>query len=137
MLMTFQKVTCDNVSSQAENSVLEKARDLDRLLDLMKEKLDDKSLKTSQKIKVLKIAPESWSRTKVASFFNVSEYFVREVRKVKNSKGILELPVEKIGWILNEKVRQDVWLFYEDDEYSHIMPGTKDCVSLGKKVHKQ
>ena len=43
----------------------------------MKEKLNDESLKTSQKIKIITITPESWSRTEVASFFNVSEYVVR------------------------------------------------------------
>lgn len=54
---------------QTGNSVLQKARDLDRLLDIMKDKLNEKYLKTSQKIKIITIAPESWSRTKVASFF--------------------------------------------------------------------
>ena len=43
----------------------------------MKEKLNDESLKTSQKIKIITITPESWSRTEVNSFFNVSEYVVR------------------------------------------------------------
>ena len=47
----------------------------------MKEKLNDKSLKTSQKIKIITIALESWSRTKVGSFFNVSE--CTELEKLK------------------------------------------------------
>ena len=74
-------MTSDNFSPQSENSVLQKARDLDRLLGLMKEKLNDKSLKTSQKIKIITIALESWSRTKVGSFFNVSE--CTELEKLK------------------------------------------------------
>ena len=61
----------------------------------MKEKLNNKPLKTSQKIKIMLIAPESCSRTKVARFFNVSDYVVREARKAKNSKGIPELTDEK------------------------------------------
>ena len=56
---------------------------------------------------------------------------MREAQKVKNSKGILELPDEKRGQKLNEEIRQDVCPFYEDDEYD------EDYVSLGKKVHKQ
>ena len=126
-----------DVPTQNEKDILQKAKDLDRLLYLMKEKLNDKTLKTSQKIKILTLSPESWSRSKVASFFNVSEYIVREARKVKESKGILELPDVKKGRKLSEEVKQDVLLFYEDDEYSRLMPGTKDYVSLGKKVHKQ
>ena len=74
----------------------------------MKEKLNDKSLKTSQKIKIITIPPESWCKTKVASFVNVSEFVVREARKVKNSTGILELPDEKRGPKLNQEVRQNV-----------------------------
>ena len=74
-------LTSDNFSPQSENSVLQKARELDRLLGLMKEKLNDKSLKTSQKIKIITIALESWSRTKVGSFFNVSE--CTELEKLK------------------------------------------------------
>ena len=123
----------NNISPQTENSVLQKARDLDRLLGLMKEKLNDKSLKTSQKIENITIAPKYWSSTKVASFYNFFEYVVRETRKVKNSKGILELPDEKRGQKLNEEVQQDVCLFYKDDEYCRMMLGTKDYVSLGKK----
>ena len=128
-------LTFDNVSPQTENSVLQKARDLDRLLDLMKEKLNDKSLKTSQKTEIMTFAPESWSRTKVASFFNVSEYVAREALKVKSSKGVLELLDKKRRRKLNEEVTQDVYLFYEDDEYSRMMPCTKNYVSLGKKFH--
>ena len=73
-------MTSDNFSLQSENSVLQKARDLDRPLGLMKEKLNDKSLKTSQKIKSITIAPER-SRTKVGSFFNVSD--CTELEKLK------------------------------------------------------
>ena len=43
--MMFQKATSDNVSPQTENIVLQKAGDLDRLVDLMKEKLNNKSFK--------------------------------------------------------------------------------------------
>ena len=43
--MMFQKATSDNVSLQTENIVLQKAGDLDRLVDLMKEKLNNKSFK--------------------------------------------------------------------------------------------
>ena len=98
----------------------------------MKKTLNDKSLKTGQKVKIITIVPKSWSRTKVAS-----EYVVRESQKVKNSKGILEFLDEKRTWKLNERVRQDDHLFYDDDEYYCMMPGKKDYVSLAKKVHKQ
>ena len=43
----------------------------------MKEKLQDKTLKSSRRIQILTIAPASWSGAKVADFFCVSEYMVR------------------------------------------------------------
>ena len=57
--------------------------------------------------------------------------------KVKNSKGILKLSDEKRGQKLNEEIRQDVCLFYEDDEYSRMMPCTNDYMRVGKNVHEQ
>ena len=116
---------------------IQKADDLDRLLDLMKKPLSDTTLKTSLIIQILTIAPQSWSRSKVANFFNVSEYLVCKSRKLAETKGILESPDSKKGKTISEEVRQSVLLFYEDDEYSRLMPGTKDYVSISRNVHKQ
>ena len=49
--------------------------------------------------------------------------------KLAETKGILEK-----GPTLSEEVRQSVLIFYEDDKYSPLVPGTNDYV--GKKVHK-
>ena len=57
---------------------LQKANELERLHNLMKEKLEKMNLKTREKFQVLNIAPECWSRTKIAQFFDFSEYMVRE-----------------------------------------------------------
>ena len=61
----------------------------------MKEKLQDQILESSRRIQILTIAPASWSRAKLADFFGVSEYMVREARKLAKTKGILELPDRK------------------------------------------
>ena len=103
----------------------------------MKEKLQDKTLNIRWKIQILTIAPASWSRAEVAKFFNVSEYMVREARKLASDKGILEIPDPKRGKTLSPEIEQSVLQFYEDDEYSRLMPGAKDFVSVGKKVHVQ
>ena len=39
--------------------------------------------------------------------------------------------------ILSEEVTQSVLAFYEDDEYTRLMPGKRDCVSLGKMEYRQ
>ena len=113
-----------------------KATDLDTLTYLMKEKL-----KTSDdyktKIQVLTLTPESWSRKQAAEFFDVSEYSIRVARKLKEEKGILASPNPRHGKSLPEDIRTLVINFFEDDEFSRLMPGKKDYVSISKNVHKQ
>ena len=65
-----------------------------------------------------------------------SKYSIRVARKLKEEKGILSVPNPRHGKTLSEDIRKVV-NFFEDDEFSRIMPGKKDYVSVGKNVHKQ
>ena len=67
-----------------------KCSDLDRLTELLKEKL--KMSSTQEKVKILTLAPESWSISKTCNEIHVPEYLVKKARKLKNSKGILAEP---------------------------------------------
>ena len=60
-----------------------KSSDLDRLTELLK------MSSTQEKVKILTLAPESWSISRTCNEFDVSEYLVKKARKLKNSKGIL------------------------------------------------
>ena len=124
-------------SSQPDNynEIKEKADNLDRLVDLMKNKMQSSNRK--QKILILTIAPSSWSIEKTKNEFNVSGYMVRQARKLVKERGILELPEPKKGKGLSEETKRCVANFYCDDEYSRLMPGKKDCVSIVRNVHKQ
>ena len=112
-------------------------RDYETLMCLLKEKLDDDSIKSNRKIQLLTIAPFSWSRKKISEYFNVSEYMVKEARKITKNEGILELPQPKKGKLLHPDIIRTVEQFYEDDEYTKLMPGRKDCVSIARNVYKQ
>ena len=68
-----------------------KARDLDKLTVQMREKLALGSTTSEEKMKIFTLTPESWSIVK-ASFFGVSEYFIRQARELKKSGGILGSP---------------------------------------------
>ena len=116
-------------------SIQAKATDLDTLTYLMKEKLKTSDYKT--KIQVLTLTPESWSPRQAAQFFEESEYSIRVARKLKEEKGILSVPNPRHGKTLSEDIRKVVVNFFEDDEFSRLMPGKKDYVSVGKNVHKQ
>ena len=70
-----------------------KCSDLDRLTELLKDKL--KMSSTQEKVKLLTLVPESWSISKACNEFDVSEYLVKKARKLKNSKEILAEPEKK------------------------------------------
>ena len=63
----------------------------DVLMRQVKEKLD-KCHTREERIQLLTLIPEHWSRERAVSFFNVTEYMVRTARNVKKEKGILGIP---------------------------------------------
>ena len=90
-----------------------------------------------EKVKLLTLTPDSWSRKKVAELFNVSECLVRSAREPKKKKGILDEPDQIRGKMLSDSTLTLVTRFFEDDEYSRVMPGITDFVSIGSKQHMQ
>lgn len=125
----------DDESIASKREEKQKANDLDRLVELMKEKLPTVSRR--EKIRILTFAPPSWTREKIQRTFGVSQRMVREASEILNTKGICSLPDPKQGRKLPNETVLLVRNFYEDDEYSRLMPGTKDYVSIKKNVHAQ
>lgn len=123
-------------STTQVNELKTKSEDLDHLVDAIKEKLKT-NLTKREKIQILTITPKSWSRRKSAEKFNVSEYLVRKARTLANEKGILALTEPKHGRNLPQETIDTAQLFYEDDEFSYMLPGAKDKVSIKKNTYKQ
>lgn len=137
-----QKVTraldypIESFDSDKEGQVLsQKAKDFDVMISLIKEKIV--SVGRSKQIQILTLAPPSWSKEKIMAEFNVSEYLVRQARKLKKEKGILSIPDPRKGKLLSEETIKLVRDFYQNDEYSRILPGAKDKVSIKKNVYMQ
>ena len=124
----------EDVPAENSSSTL-KAQDLDILLDDIKKKLINATYK--EKIQLLTLTPDSWSRRFAAEFFNVSEYAIRTAQKLKEENGILAIPDSKTRNKLPPQTTELIKLFYNDDEYSRQMPGKKDFVSVKKNVHVQ
>ena len=118
---------------------LKDSADLDKLMQQLKEKVATASRR--EKIKLLTIVPETWSRKKVADYFGVTDHVVRRSRQLKKDKGILEdLDPNKGGRSLSDDIKQRVVAFYESEEYSRICPGKKEFIVVrdgGVKSHKQ
>ena len=58
-------------------------------------------------------------------------------RKILNEKGILGIPESKKGRELPQDVLATVKNFYCSDEYSRMMPGKKDFVSVSRNEHAE
>ena len=111
-----------------------KCSDLDRLTALLKEKL--KMSSAQEKVKILILAPESWSISKTCNEFDVSKYLIKKARKLKNSKGILAEPGKKKGNVLSDETKLKVLEIFKSDEFSRMCPGKKDWVSIKINAEK-
>ena len=63
-------------------------------------------------------------------FVNVSEYSVKQARKLKKEKGILATPKNYSREGINRATKLLITEFYGCDAVSRICPGKKDCVSI-------
>ena len=61
-----------------------KAENLDRLHAAIKEKLVTTS--NTEKLQILTLVPNSWSRKYCSEYFGVSEYLIRSARELKQKK---------------------------------------------------
>lgn len=70
-----------------------------------------------------------------AKEFNVPKATIRKTRTLQEQKGTIEMPDQVNSKKLKEHVKLLVKEFYNRDEYSQQLPGAKDYVSIGKKLH--
>ena len=108
------KSTENSIEVDSEQDMNQKANDLDKLVELMKEKL--KVLR--EKIQILTLTPKSWSLQKMTKEFKVSKATAPKARILREEKGILAVPQPVIGKRLSEKTVNSVLEFYQNDEYS-------------------
>ena len=83
-----------------------------------------------KQIPLLKLAPDSWTQQKIASFFKVKLCSVRKAASLKKEQGIWPKLPRKKGHQLDDDVINLVKQFYEDDEYSRMCPGAKEYKSV-------
>lgn len=111
----------------------------DELVSEVKEKYPTAT--DENKLKLLSLAPFSWSVSKIRQKFGCSYYMAEKSRQLKQKYGIfpkLELKVspKKISPELEKKVQD----FYRSSTMSREMPGEKDFIidrSSGTKEKKQ
>lgn len=110
--------------------------DLDQMMMELKQKFLE-SNSYSEKIQLLTLKPQSWTIQQTVNYFETTTYLVKQSIKLKKEEGILSVPKRNIRPGVDEETLKKVADFYEDAEYSREMPGAKDYVSIGFKVHHQ
>lgn len=134
-------VPCEETStsgnSDSGKKILEDATALHDLMEKLKAKIAKPETTRTEKIQMLTLVPLAWSREKVMTYFDVSQNMVKTARSLLKDHGILALPEPRKGKCLDPSVADKVLKFYCDDEFTRMMPGMSDRVSISKNVYKQ
>ena len=124
------RVECDDDYHRAGISVLEQ----------IKKKFSETTCK-DDRIQLLTLAPDFWSRRDLMREFGCTEWEARVAKQLVDTEGVFSRPDKKIGKVLPTETIELVQNFYEKDDVSRIMPGMKDFVSVkqkdGKREHIQ
>ena len=80
---------------------------------------------------------EKWSRMYCSEYFNVFEYLVWSSHGIKKIGGMLAKPASTKGINITSETLHLVTNVHEDDNFSMLVPGKKDYVSVIKWVHNQ
>ena len=102
-----------------------------KLVYSIKEKLKERD--KERKIQLLLLVPDDWSIHRTMEFFNVSEYFIKQARKLKMENRILSTTRKYSREVIDRATKLLITEFCECDAVSHICPGKKDCVSIKPK----
>ena len=143
MKIDLHKKIASSLDVETEQLVLDvekctKCVDMDILIGQIKDKMCVSN--REKKVRLLTLAPESWTIKKTSEELHVTEYMVKRARELKKSKGILADPEKKKGFTIDDNIVENVIKMYESDEYSRMCPGKKDFVTVkinGVKQKKQ
>ena len=98
----------------------------------MKEKLVTAS--NTEKLQILTLVPDSWSRKYCSEYFGVSEYLIRSARELKKTKGIPAHHSQEKGKAMAQETIDLAHAFYEVEQTASRLC---DYVSIQKGVCKQ
>ena len=115
-------------------------QDFAKLMEELKVKFNNTETSRAEKVQVLTLKPDSWTTTEIMSFFKCSKYLkylANRATQAKKERGILTIPARKQRQGITKQAKLKVVSLYEDNEYSRILPGAKDKVSIGRGHYHQ
>ena len=113
-------------------------KDLSAAAEIKKALLSENNYK--KKLQLLTTVPIDWSAAKIQELLGVTRYMAETAINIRQSFGFGTTPPKKMGRPLSISVVQAVREFYKSDEYSRVMPGKKDYVTVrinGKRENVQ
>lgn len=119
-------------ASEVSKNMLDKGHCFDRLVDLVKGKLDISNNKQQIQLSTL-----AWCIGQVVEVFETTEYKAKKAKKLLQEKGLLVEPENNKGKCLSNNIVSLVQSFHQGDRFSICLPGTKDFVSIENKEYKQ
>ena len=115
---------------QEEGNLKKDGAALGQLMDNLKSKFSASDMSHGDKVQVLTLVPSFWTVERTVKFFGASRYSVLQARQLVQKHGILSRPgPRKPRSGIPEEVKNNVKLYYENNEFTRIMPGRKDKVS--------
>lgn len=108
----------------------EREMELEDMLSGLKQKFSSLKITDPLRVRILTIAPQSWSISQISKEFNCSRRIAKRSKVLRDSEGILAETTVKKGKVLTENTVKKVKDFYNDDMNGRIMPGKKDVVSV-------
>ena len=81
------------------------------MISEIKNKIQDSSSTRAEKIQVLTMAPENWSRKKVSEVFGVSERLARDDKQQGSNSGVCSLPPPRKGNLCQKKLLKKLLSF--------------------------
>ena len=111
-------------------------QDLNQLMNEPKSKFQT-TTSYSDQVQILTCKPASWTIEETANFVQCTLHTVRQALAVKAKDGVLAKPTRAIRKGIADDVVTPVHGFYRDDEFTRLLPGYKDIVSVGYNIHQQ
>lgn len=103
---------------------------LEELLTGLKEKCSSLVGNDPLKLRILSIAPESWSINKISKEFGALRRLAKKAKELRATEGILPDFIANIGKTLPSTTIEKIIQFYESDSNSRVLPGMKDTISV-------
>ena len=111
-------------NSFSENNCCQKSEDLDKLVEMIKQKLVISS--RTEKIKLLTLTPPSRTIEQTIKYFGVIKCMVKKARTLLKNKGLLCEPDQRTRKGISEELRRALKCFIRMMNYSRMCPGKKE-----------